>query len=87
MRFLSFVVDAEIYGHNKEEREKRRRDGGREGMREDWSLSSLPVEGRACEESLGSSQKMKKWKDSQLVPKKGISDTRHSPWLVGTGHC
>lgn len=45
-------------------------------MREDWSLGSLPAEGRACEESLGSShisQKMKKWKDSQLVPKKGIS--------------
>lgn len=31
--------------------------------------------------------KMKKWKDSQLVPKKGILDTKYGPWLVGAGHC
>lgn len=30
---------------------------------------------------------MKKWKDSQLVPKKGISDTKYGPWLVGAGRC
>lgn len=40
---MSFVVDAEIYGHNKEERKEKRRERGREGGLE----SEQPSCGRA----------------------------------------
>lgn len=76
---MTFVVDAEIFGHNKKEREKGRegaREGGREGGRRQ-SLNSLLVEGRAHGESLGLRKingMMSSW-----CPSKEVQTVRSSP--------
>jgi hypothetical protein len=73
---MTFVVDAEIFGHNKKEREEERkeeREGGRKGGRKETE-SEQPSGGR--EGTCGKSWVEKnKWNDSQLVPT--------SPRLVG----